>query len=121
MLAKKKFIDKERVVKSETTNLGYLTEMGHFVAVWNALIKHAQSQSLWRVWPDSTSSSIPTSALCFLEDMHGLFSHSVFTKALGRRRVGGLLQGSLSVSSERQHELPGSTHSNQSCSAQVQA
>lgn len=33
----------------------YLTELGHFVAMWNVLIKHTQSQSLWGAWPDSTA------------------------------------------------------------------
>lgn len=52
-------------------------------------------------------SSMPTIALCFPNNVHSLFFHLVFTKALGSRRVGGLLSALLPVSSGRQHGLPG--------------
>lgn len=64
--------------------------------------------------------SIPISALCFSGCTWSSF-YLVFTKALGIRGVGGLLQELLPVSKGRQHRLPGSTDAMHSCRAQIQA
>lgn len=99
----KKFIGKGRDVTLETTSLRHLTKFGHLVAVWNVLTEHAQSPSLWRVWPYS----ITVQRSYFSKNVHGLSFHLGFTNIPGSRRAGGLLQGLLSMSSGRQHGMAG--------------
>ena len=55
----KKFTGKRWDMKSESTSLKHLIEFGHIVAVRSRLTKHAQSQSLWRVWPDHSLAFLP--------------------------------------------------------------
>lgn len=97
----KQFIGKGRDVKLETTSLRRLTKFGHFVAVWNVLTEHAQSQACGGHGRTAPQSSVPTSALHFSKNLHGLSFHLGFTNIPGSRRAGGLLQGLLSMSSGR--------------------
>jgi hypothetical protein len=102
------FIGKKRDVKSETTSLGHPTESGYFVDrvedVYQVCLHPALVEGIarWHMVQHSYFVVLFTS-----KNLHGLFSHLVFTTTLSRRRMGDLLQGLLPVSSDRQQRLPG--------------